>query len=449
MKVGIYLRISLDQTGEGLGVSRQLEDCVEHAKMLGWEVEEVYRDNDISATSGKVRPDYRRMLADVDAGRIQGIIAWHADRLYRKASDLGELVDVCKRNNTQIATVRAGTIDLTTPTGRLVAGLLAQVATYEGEAKADRWKRSWRQGREAGKPARTGSRLYGYTRESELIPEEAEIARRMANDVLTGASMISIARWLKEEGIVATRGNTWTLQSIKRYLCNPRLAGYSTLKGEIVGEGRWEPIFDRETWESVRAILTSRTREYVPRKSVLTGLLMCGNDDCGHRMITSGYRGKRSYRCPSRPDMPGCGRVSGTAEYIEEVVIAYAQARLSEPTTRARVEELRGLPTGSAQRELAELEVRVRELEHQLDEPGTPVATILRAIDRTKERQEQLIADIASSPRVPLPRQGGDWPDDLRRQRALIDVVVKEVRLLPRPTPGNRFDPERVIITPR
>jgi site-specific DNA recombinase len=61
----IYARISSDQVGEGLGVQRQTEDCRKLAADLGWQVGEEYVDNDFSAYSGKPRPAYLRMLADL------------------------------------------------------------------------------------------------------------------------------------------------------------------------------------------------------------------------------------------------------------------------------------------------------------------------------------------------------------------------------------------------
>ncbi|MCH6470957.1 recombinase family protein [Sinomonas terrae] len=54
----IYARISSDQTGEGLGVQRQLEDCRKLAAERGWIVGEEYVDNDLSAFKGKARPEF-------------------------------------------------------------------------------------------------------------------------------------------------------------------------------------------------------------------------------------------------------------------------------------------------------------------------------------------------------------------------------------------------------
>ena len=206
-------------------------------------------------------------------------------------------------------------------------------------------------------------------------------------------------------------------------------------------------IIDRETWESLRALLRSRTRAHVPRKFLLNGLLFCGA--CGFRMITGGKATAGMYRCPKRPDRPGCGTVTGTARHVEEMVEAFAKARLADPAVLQRVAQLKAEPSG-AQHELVGLDLRVAELEQQRDEPGVPVATILRAIDRTKERQAELMGKIAASPRVSLPVQGGPWPPDLARRRALIDLVVERVDLGPRlPGPTAVFNPDRVTIKPR
>ena len=61
------MRISKDKTGGGLGVARQRADCEALAASLGWSVAGVYENNDISAYSGKRRPSYERMLADLRA----------------------------------------------------------------------------------------------------------------------------------------------------------------------------------------------------------------------------------------------------------------------------------------------------------------------------------------------------------------------------------------------
>jgi len=76
--------ISSDQERLGLGVQRQLEDCRKLAAGRGWTVAEEYTDNDVSAYSGKPRPAYARMLADLAAGERDAVIVYNLDRLHRR-----------------------------------------------------------------------------------------------------------------------------------------------------------------------------------------------------------------------------------------------------------------------------------------------------------------------------------------------------------------------------
>src|SRR4051794_7785727 len=62
---GIYVRISQDHRGEGLGVARQEQDCRRLVAERGGEVVDVYNDNDKSAYRKKVRPNFQRMLDDI------------------------------------------------------------------------------------------------------------------------------------------------------------------------------------------------------------------------------------------------------------------------------------------------------------------------------------------------------------------------------------------------
>jgi len=449
MRAGLYVRISKDRTGEHLGVQRQEEDCRKLVAELGWEVAEVYVDNDVSATSGRARPGYKRLIADIEAGLITGVVVWSPDRLYRRAADLEQLIPVIEAHNVQVRTVKAGDLDLATAYGRMIARILGAIATGEGDVKSERWKRSWQQRREAGRPVTTGPhRLFGYARDGVTLNEpEAAAAQRMADDLLGGGTVTGVVRWLEEEAISTTAGGAWSRQGVKHYLRNPRIAGFSTMAGEIVGPGEWPAILDPETWEEVRAILNSRTRAAVPRRSLLLGLLHCGR--CGGRMVASGAGKKpgggsrRAYRCEAK----GCG-VLGVAEPVEEIVEGYVEERLQDPAVRRRIEAL-GTQPGGAQNELAALEGRIKELELTLDEPGTPVPTIMRAIGRAKDRQGELLDKLAAQPRVAIPEAGLPWPADLARRRALVDLVVARVELLPSARPTNRFNPDRVKITER
>lgn len=83
---GTYLRISDDKEGRELGVACQEEDGRRLADQLGVNVVDVYKDDDISASTRtkKKRPNYRRMLRDAEMVRIKVVIAYTSARITRR-----------------------------------------------------------------------------------------------------------------------------------------------------------------------------------------------------------------------------------------------------------------------------------------------------------------------------------------------------------------------------
>src|SRR4028119_1489398 len=69
-RAAVYCRISDDRHGLGLGVERQREDCHALAGRNGWAIVGTFIDNDVSAYSGKPRPEYAALMAAVRAGAV-------------------------------------------------------------------------------------------------------------------------------------------------------------------------------------------------------------------------------------------------------------------------------------------------------------------------------------------------------------------------------------------
>src|SRR5256885_9596897 len=94
-RTAIYCRISDDRTGEAAGVARQEQDCRDLADRRGWEVVGLYIDNDLSAYNGHQRPEYARLLEDIRAGFVDGVVVWHLDRLHRSPKELQSVLEGC------------------------------------------------------------------------------------------------------------------------------------------------------------------------------------------------------------------------------------------------------------------------------------------------------------------------------------------------------------------
>ena len=127
---------------------------------LGWQVAGVYSDNDVSAYSGKKRPEWERLNDDIRDGVVDGIACWHVDRLTRTPRELEDVIDLHDKHGVQLATC-TGDIDLSTPTGRFIARALGAAARHEAEHKAERQRRQLRQAAETGRDPPPGRRGRG------------------------------------------------------------------------------------------------------------------------------------------------------------------------------------------------------------------------------------------------------------------------------------------------
>lgn len=212
----IYARISLDRTGQALGVQRQVEECRERCRSLGWPEPKIYSDNDISARSGKRRPSFERLLHDVQSGYVDGILAWHLDRVLRRVVDLERVLDAIESQRSAIPVVflQAGEIDLTTPSGRLLARILAAVAANEGDVKSARLSAQRAQAAQSGQAH--GPLGYGYDDLRRIIPEEAEVIREVAQRVIEGGTLYSIASDLNDRRVPTPGSGRWDARRVDR-----------------------------------------------------------------------------------------------------------------------------------------------------------------------------------------------------------------------------------------
>jgi site-specific DNA recombinase len=409
-RAAIYARISDDTEGLALGVTRQIKDGQELAARKGWQViEPLYVDNDISATRGKARPEYERLLRDMDSGRVQAVIVWALDRLHRRPVELEHFMDLAERRGVLLASV-AGDIDLSTGDGQFHARIMGAVAAKEARAIGGRIRRKQQQLREEGKSFSGGIRAYGYDKHrATVIPEEAAEIRRMVDLLLSGHSLGFIVRDLNDRAVptvsqwMATQerkgnkppivGKPWSRTSVRTLLTKPRLAGQLTYKGEVIGPGVWEPILDEATFQKVQVALSQRSPHHASataRRYLLSGIVTCG--DCG-RGLQVGHHGRGGaksyvrYRCPTQKH--GGRNVRALDEYVINClfdlldVLKVADVPEAQDDPTVEIESLRHRLNEAADQfaddaitaeQLARITARLRErmagLEERLPSPG-------------------------------------------------------------------------------
>lgn len=452
----IYCRMSEDREGGGLGVDRQREDCEQLATQLGVTVVRVYTDNDLSAYSGKPRPGYQQMLDDLRAGAYGSVIAWHTDRLHRSPAELEEYIDVCEPRSVQTRTVKAGTLDLTTATGRMIARQLGVQARYEVERMVERQRRARDQKVERGEYS-GGPRPYGWEKNGTTpIPEEIEVIREAAEVVLAGGSVRALAADLNARELLTSQGARWDGGTLARMLKRPRNAGIIQHRGEEAGQAQWDGALDEPTWRSLRAVLDDPSR--IPtasnvRKYLGSGLYLCGV--CGEA-LTSFSKGAGlpfQYKCRKN----NC--VVRSLELLDKWVTWSLIRRMEEPDAV----EVFARPVSEGP-DLKAAQASLTKAREQLDQLAAAFGAgeidmqewrIAREGARVKKAAAEAV--LSTAVRVnPLAEllvaedKGAAWTMwDLARQRAAIDWAMT-VRVLPakggRRKGGGYWDPDAIAL---
>lgn len=457
VSAGVYVRISRDRDHDGLGIARQEKDCRALARRRGWAVIEVYSDDDRSAYTKRPRPGYQRMLTDLRAGRLGAVVVWHPDRLYRRMMELEDLAELLESRTVEVATVRAGEIDLTTPSGRLNARLMAAVARHESEHKAERQQRKHEELAEMGR-WKGGPRPYGYERsEAEpgmllIVPEEATLVREAAERVLAGEAIHAVCRDWNERQVATARGGQWRPPTLLRILKAPSVAGQREYRGRVIGQAVWEPILDRFTHARLRSVLAStRTRPTPARVSWMTGgLIVCGL--CGKPLRTQRRQdsGARVYACPPGASHGGCGRIQAQAEPVERLVAEALFSAVDSPFLASRVTVSRSSERDAP--DTAALEAQLADLADGYGEGVfTPIewraarTPILRRLDEARAAH---LAGAESAVLLPFVGRGAlreSWSRlGLDQKRAIAGAVLDRVTVKRSTVRGRNFDPRRL-----
>jgi site-specific DNA recombinase len=256
MNTAIYTRISQDRQGHEAGVTRQRTDCLQRADDLELHVAREFSDNDTSA-HGK-RPGYTALLAAIADRDIDRVIVWRLDRLYRRPIELEQLIDLVENGSLSggITEVTSGDLDLNSVSGRLAARILVSVAKGESETASERIRRAQREAALAGRP-HGGRRQFGYTKEYELDPVEAPALVEAARWVADGGSVSVAAAVIREQGLTTPTGKPMSVATLRYMLASPAISALRVYKGEIVAEGQWEPIIERDEWNQLQAVLSA------------------------------------------------------------------------------------------------------------------------------------------------------------------------------------------------
>ena len=310
------------------------------------ELPQAYDDGGFSGGTTE-RPALRRLLGDIESGRVDVVVIYKIDRLTRSLTDFVRLLDVLRSSGTSFVSVTQ-TFDTSDSMGRLVLNILLTFAQFERELMSDRVRdrkaAMLRNGRYAG-----GLPPFGYLMKDGLLVPDPERASWVAEiyDRIPHELQATIVKDLKERGCRARsyvskagnqRGGTpLSFGGVRGILRNPIYTGAFIHRGEWI-EAAIEPLVSRGQWERAQQVVAERTPPVRdPNRYLLLGLLY---DEAGRRMKGKAYglgqaKGERYYRSEHAMWSRQRGaprKLMVDAERIEDSTLAAMESLLRDRT---------------------------------------------------------------------------------------------------------------------
>ena len=330
LRVAAYARVSVDTLHHSLAAQVSYYSNLIQ-KNPAWEYAGVYADEGITGTSTTHRTEFKRLIADCNAGKIDLVLVKSISRFARDTVDCLHTVRQLKEKGIAVRFEREN-IDSMSEDGELLLTLLASFAQEESKSIGDniRWgvRRRFVQGIPNGhKPP------YGYTWDGEMfriIPAEGKVVKEIYRRYLAGESAYAIAKILAGRGITGRQGRPIEQTTVKDILSNISYTGTMALQKNYISEGHvrkrnkgelpiymvdgiFEPLVSKNDFDKAQEIRKMRAEQSGNRNSVrmsFSGMVKCGCCGGGFSRRTAGkYRrwgcntrerkGRQS--CDSRP----------------------------------------------------------------------------------------------------------------------------------------------------
>ena len=358
LRVAAYCRVSTDSDEQETSYDAQITHYTAYINgHPDWELADIYADDGISGTNTKKREEVNRMIEDCMAGKIDKVITKSISRFARNTVDCLNYIRQLKDKNIPVYFEKEN-IDSMDSKGEIMLTIMASLAQQESQSLSQNVKLGLQYRYQQGEIQINCARFLGYTKNENkkliIVPEEAEVVKRIYREYLEGASMLKIARGLEADGILNGAGRKkWHTSNINQILRNEKYIGDALLqktyttdfltKKRVKNHGIVPQYYVENSHEAIipREIFMQVQEELIRRRIVHTSpngkkrtfssthcfsnMIICGG--CGEffRRIHWNNRGKKSivWRCISRLENTGqfCNARTVPEGTIEQVLV--------------------------------------------------------------------------------------------------------------------------------
>jgi len=332
-RVAAYARVSSGKDAMLHSLSAQVSyysDLIQNNP--GWIYCGVYADEALTGTK-ESRDAFQRLISDCRAGKIDRVITKSISRFARNTVTLLEAVRELRRLGIDVF-FEEQNIHTAGAEGELIMTILASYAQEESRSASENQK--WRIKRKFEEGAPWCGAMLGYRQEDGafvIVPDEAEIVRRIFSDYLDGKGIETIVKELNSDSVLTRKGYTWHKSSVTRILRNYNYTGNLHLqrffsenhitkkkcpnRGELpqyMAEETHEAIISLDTFNRVQAEIEKRAAKFKPKppeksEYAFTGKIICAK--CGKHYrrkttatgpvwICSTYNSLGKSACPSK-----------------------------------------------------------------------------------------------------------------------------------------------------
>ena len=338
-RVAAYCRVSTDSEEQLTSYTAQKAYYTQKIdENPDWEMAGIFADKGITGTSMKKRVEFKKMIAACKRGKIDLILTKSLSRFARNTVDSLEVVRMLRANGIGVIFEKEN-INTLTESSEFLITLFSGFAQAESESISKNVIWGIQKSREAGNVPFQYQKLLGYQRgpdgQPEIVPEEAEVVKRIYRRYLDGCSLAQIKRELEADGVPTASGiQGWTYQVVRNILTNERYIGDALLQktyttdcisktvkknqGErsmVYVERNHPAIVSKAMFYQVREEMARRaSKRKVMQKTgkteqgkysakyALSELLVCGECGTPYKRCTWARNGKKRivWRCVSR-----------------------------------------------------------------------------------------------------------------------------------------------------